>query len=324
MNSPMLWEPIRYLETCPSSDGAIALVISNEEQAKKGPRKPACQGAASRQRCGCPVVTRSRRRPARSAPRRSTPRLIKDPWNDIRPPRSACPSVPAMWLESPASPPKAAAGRSSIAATRSSAAPRSTRRAACCARTRSARRYPLGEAALRAMGRAGAPGRWRQERARARVRQRTTIFRDVDRLFGALRCRNCGSLREEGRHRVRHDEPSDVRTPSPRCSCASRTPGRTNDDPAIRRSCAARTIRPFARRVRPARPLMQGLRPPETDFDQRVLPILHHLQGPAAELRPPSRSSRRCTASPSRAARRSSPARTSASRRRTHSSGSPK
>jgi acetyl-CoA C-acetyltransferase len=47
-NSPMLWEPIRYLETCPSSDGAIALVISNEEQAKKGPRKPAwIKGAAS-------------------------------------------------------------------------------------------------------------------------------------------------------------------------------------------------------------------------------------------------------------------------------------
>jgi acetyl-CoA C-acetyltransferase len=41
MNSPVLWDPIRYLETCPSSDGAIALVISSEEKAKKGPRKPA-------------------------------------------------------------------------------------------------------------------------------------------------------------------------------------------------------------------------------------------------------------------------------------------
>ena len=30
LNSPMLWDPIRYLETCPSSDGAIALVIANE------------------------------------------------------------------------------------------------------------------------------------------------------------------------------------------------------------------------------------------------------------------------------------------------------
>jgi len=41
MNSPMLWDPIRYGETCPSSDGAIALVVASEEQAKKGPRQPA-------------------------------------------------------------------------------------------------------------------------------------------------------------------------------------------------------------------------------------------------------------------------------------------
>ncbi len=41
MNSPYLWEPIRYLETCPSSDGAVALIVSSEELAKKGPRTPA-------------------------------------------------------------------------------------------------------------------------------------------------------------------------------------------------------------------------------------------------------------------------------------------
>jgi acetyl-CoA C-acetyltransferase len=28
--SPMLWDPIRYLETCPSSDGACAMVMTNE------------------------------------------------------------------------------------------------------------------------------------------------------------------------------------------------------------------------------------------------------------------------------------------------------
>ncbi len=39
-NSPMLWDPIRYLETCPSSDGACALVISGEKTAKQRP-KPA-------------------------------------------------------------------------------------------------------------------------------------------------------------------------------------------------------------------------------------------------------------------------------------------
>jgi acetyl-CoA C-acetyltransferase len=30
MASPMLWDPIRYLETCPSSDGACAMVLTNE------------------------------------------------------------------------------------------------------------------------------------------------------------------------------------------------------------------------------------------------------------------------------------------------------
>ena len=37
----MLWDPIRYLETCPSSDGAVAMVLSNEAKAKQAPRKPA-------------------------------------------------------------------------------------------------------------------------------------------------------------------------------------------------------------------------------------------------------------------------------------------
>ena len=33
-DTPMLWEPLRSLESCPSSDGACALVISNEKLAK--------------------------------------------------------------------------------------------------------------------------------------------------------------------------------------------------------------------------------------------------------------------------------------------------
>jgi acetyl-CoA C-acetyltransferase len=32
-DSPMLWDPIRYLETCPSSDGACAMVLTSEELA---------------------------------------------------------------------------------------------------------------------------------------------------------------------------------------------------------------------------------------------------------------------------------------------------
>jgi acetyl-CoA C-acetyltransferase len=40
-NSPMLWDPIRYLETCPSSDGACAMVVAKESLAQKAPRAPA-------------------------------------------------------------------------------------------------------------------------------------------------------------------------------------------------------------------------------------------------------------------------------------------
>jgi len=34
-NSPMLWDPVRYLETCPSSDGACAMVFESERLADK-------------------------------------------------------------------------------------------------------------------------------------------------------------------------------------------------------------------------------------------------------------------------------------------------
>jgi acetyl-CoA C-acetyltransferase len=39
--SPMLWEPIRYLETCPSSDGACAMVLGGESAAARAPHPPA-------------------------------------------------------------------------------------------------------------------------------------------------------------------------------------------------------------------------------------------------------------------------------------------
>ena len=37
-SSPLLWDPIRYSETCPSSDGAAAMVIGSEAAAKKQSR----------------------------------------------------------------------------------------------------------------------------------------------------------------------------------------------------------------------------------------------------------------------------------------------
>jgi len=39
--SPMLWDPIRYLEACPSSDGACAMVLTNEANAGRAPKPPA-------------------------------------------------------------------------------------------------------------------------------------------------------------------------------------------------------------------------------------------------------------------------------------------
>jgi len=39
--SPMLWDPIRYAETCPSSDGACAMVLASEAAAARAPGRPA-------------------------------------------------------------------------------------------------------------------------------------------------------------------------------------------------------------------------------------------------------------------------------------------
>ena len=41
MSSQMLWDPIRYDETCPSSDGACAMVLTDREGAARSPRPPA-------------------------------------------------------------------------------------------------------------------------------------------------------------------------------------------------------------------------------------------------------------------------------------------
>ncbi len=35
--SPLLWDPIRYLETCPSSDGAVAMVLSSDASTCRNP-----------------------------------------------------------------------------------------------------------------------------------------------------------------------------------------------------------------------------------------------------------------------------------------------
>ncbi|MDT0448016.1 thiolase domain-containing protein [Streptomyces hesseae] len=40
-SSPMLWDPIRYSETCPSSDGACAMVLTDRAGAARAPHPPA-------------------------------------------------------------------------------------------------------------------------------------------------------------------------------------------------------------------------------------------------------------------------------------------
>lgn len=39
--SPMLWDPIHFLESCPSSDGAAAMVLTSEDKVSRSPNKPA-------------------------------------------------------------------------------------------------------------------------------------------------------------------------------------------------------------------------------------------------------------------------------------------
>lgn len=104
MNSPVLWDPIRYLETCPSSDGAIAMVVASEETAKKGPRKPAwIKGAASFAEAMY-VPGRDQVSPlaGRTCAKHVYDRAgIKNPWKDIHTAEIYVPFswFEAMWLE---------------------------------------------------------------------------------------------------------------------------------------------------------------------------------------------------------------------------------
>jgi acetyl-CoA C-acetyltransferase len=45
--SAMLWDPIRFLESCPSSDGAAAAVLTTERGAERSPRMPAWVAATA-------------------------------------------------------------------------------------------------------------------------------------------------------------------------------------------------------------------------------------------------------------------------------------
>jgi acetyl-CoA C-acetyltransferase len=104
LNSPVLWDPIRYLETCPSSDGAVALVVASEEAAKKGPRKPAwIKGAASyAEAMWVPGRDQVNPEAGKVCARRVYEQAgIRNPWKEIHTAEIYVPFAwfEAMWLE---------------------------------------------------------------------------------------------------------------------------------------------------------------------------------------------------------------------------------
>lgn len=104
METPMLWDPIRFGETCPSSDGAIALVLASEELAKKGPRKPAWikAGFSFAEAMWVPGRDQVNPRAGSECARRVYERAgITDPWNQIDTAEIYVPFswFEAMWLE---------------------------------------------------------------------------------------------------------------------------------------------------------------------------------------------------------------------------------
>jgi acetyl-CoA C-acetyltransferase len=104
MNSPFLWEPIRYLETCPSSDGACALIIASEETAKKGPRQPAWikSGYSYAEAMWVPGRDQVSPMAGRVCAKAVYDKAgIRDPWKEIQTAEVYVPFswFEAMWLE---------------------------------------------------------------------------------------------------------------------------------------------------------------------------------------------------------------------------------
>jgi acetyl-CoA C-acetyltransferase len=104
MNSPFLWEPIRYLETCPSSDGAIAMILSSEDNARSGPRRPAWikSGYSYAEAMWVPGRDQVSPLAGRTCARMVYDKAgITDPWNQIDTAEIYVPFAwfEAMWLE---------------------------------------------------------------------------------------------------------------------------------------------------------------------------------------------------------------------------------
>ncbi len=99
MESPMLWDPIRFGETCPSSDGAIAMVVASAELARKGPRKPAWvkSGYSYAEAMWVPGRDQVNPKAGRICAKAVYDAAgIRDPWNEIQ---VAEIYVPFAWFE---------------------------------------------------------------------------------------------------------------------------------------------------------------------------------------------------------------------------------
>ncbi len=94
-DSMMLWDPIRYAETCPRSDGACAMVLASEtggdrrraDARRPGSRAPRC--AASR-RCSPTATGAARGRPGLRGRRLRAGRHHRSPPRDRRASRCTC------------------------------------------------------------------------------------------------------------------------------------------------------------------------------------------------------------------------------------------
>ena len=78
-DSMMLWDPIRYAETCPSSDGACAMVLASEEVADAARPAPVAWVQGHRHALRADDVGRPRHRCSRAAARSAPPTSTRRP-----------------------------------------------------------------------------------------------------------------------------------------------------------------------------------------------------------------------------------------------------
>ena len=191
--SQMLWDPIRYDETCPSSDGACALVIADEDTAKSADSPAWIHGTVMRSE---PTTAAERDQVNPQAGREAAAALwkqagITNPLEEIDAAEIYVPFswFEPMWLENLGFTPEGEGWKlteSGGTALDGVLPGQLLRRRAVLEPDRRLRDAPLrrGGAAGPRPGRR-APGRRRPPGAGPRVRRRLAVLRDVGRRIGA-------------------------------------------------------------------------------------------------------------------------------------------